>query len=95
MAETGVAAPAVEGAGDLRVPPLPNGNPNPNAVLSAMVKTLTGSGPLPLAQEHMVIKMLPDAFDKTSHAPSVTAIPKTKPRSKPSGDGDMEPEPSV
>ncbi|GAA6163434.1 ATP-dependent zinc metalloprotease FtsH [Pelagimonas sp. KU-00592-HH] len=29
------------------------------------------------------------------NAPSVTAIPKTKPRSKPSGDGDMEPEPSV
>ncbi|MBO9406587.1 ATP-dependent zinc metalloprotease FtsH [Shimia sp. R9_1] len=29
------------------------------------------------------------------NAPSVTAIPKTKPRSKPSGDGGMEPEPSA
>ncbi|WP_127114900.1 ATP-dependent zinc metalloprotease FtsH [Shimia sediminis] len=28
-------------------------------------------------------------------APSVTAIPKTKPRSKPSGEGGMEPEPSA
>ena len=29
------------------------------------------------------------------NAPSVTAIPKTKPRNKPSGDGGMEPEPSA
>ena len=29
------------------------------------------------------------------NAPSVTAIPKTKPRSKPSGGGDMEPEPTA
>ncbi|CUH64250.1 ATP-dependent zinc metalloprotease FtsH [Thalassovita gelatinovora] len=29
------------------------------------------------------------------NAPSVTAIPKTKPKSKPKGDGGMEPEPSV
>ncbi len=29
------------------------------------------------------------------NAPSVTAIPKTKPRSKPSGDGGMEPEPTA
>ena len=28
-------------------------------------------------------------------APSVTAIPKTKPRAKPKGDGNMEPEPSA
>ena len=28
-------------------------------------------------------------------APSVTAIPKTKPRNKPSGDGGMEPEPTA
>ena len=27
--------------------------------------------------------------------PSVTAIPKTKPKSKPSDDGNLEPEPSV
>ena len=33
-----------------------------------------------------------DAGD--GNAPSVTAIPKTKPRSKPSGDGDMKPEPT-
>ncbi|MEL7343540.1 MAG: hypothetical protein AAFN59_01605 [Pseudomonadota bacterium] len=30
----------------------------------------------------------------TSGTPSVTAIPKTKPRSKPSGDGGMEPDPA-
>jgi cell division protease FtsH len=31
----------------------------------------------------------------TGHTPSVTAIPKTKPRSKPSGDGGLEPEPTA
>lgn len=35
-----------------------------------------------------------DTTDQGS-APSVTAIPKTKPKSKPKGDGGMEPEPSV
>ncbi|MFY0617066.1 ATP-dependent zinc metalloprotease FtsH [Shimia sp.] len=38
-----------------------------------------------------------DSDDDTDegNAPSVTAIPKTKPRSKPSGDGGMEPEPTA
>ncbi|MDU8927295.1 ATP-dependent zinc metalloprotease FtsH [Alisedimentitalea sp. MJ-SS2] len=38
-----------------------------------------------------------DEDDKpdTGSAPSVTAVPKTKPRSKPKGDGGMEPEPSA
>ncbi|WP_373050864.1 ATP-dependent zinc metalloprotease FtsH [Thalassovita aquimarina] len=35
-----------------------------------------------------------DTTDEGS-APSVTAIPKTKPKSKPKGDGGMEPEPTV
>ncbi|PSL19965.1 ATP-dependent zinc metalloprotease FtsH [Shimia abyssi] len=38
-----------------------------------------------------------DDGDKSDegNAPSVTAIPKTKPRNKPSGDGGMEPEPTA
>ncbi|GAA6181198.1 ATP-dependent zinc metalloprotease FtsH [Shimia sp. NS0008-38b] len=38
-----------------------------------------------------------DSDDDTDegNAPSVTAIPKTKPRNKPSGDGGMEPEPTA
>lgn len=39
----GIWAAGLHAAGDLRVPPLPNGNPNPNAVLSAMVKTFMDS----------------------------------------------------
>ncbi len=36
-----------------------------------------------------------DDDDDASDTPSVTAIPKTKPKSKPSDDGNLEPEPSV
>jgi cell division protease FtsH len=37
----------------------------------------------------------PDEDDKPEgSAPSVTAVPKTKPRAKPSGDGGMEPDPA-
>jgi len=38
----------------------------------------------------------PDEDDSDAgNAPSVTAIPKTKPKAKPSGDGGMEPEPTA
>ena len=39
----GIWAAGLHAEGSLRVPPLPNGNPNANAVLSAMVKTFMDS----------------------------------------------------
>ena len=39
----GIWAAGLHSAGDLTVPPLPNGNANPNAVLSAMVKKFMDS----------------------------------------------------
>ena len=39
----GIWAAGLHAAGELRVPPLPNGDPNANAVLSAMVKTFMDS----------------------------------------------------
>ena len=36
-----------------------------------------------------------DTGSDEGSAPSVTAIPKTKPRSKPGGSGGMEPEPTA
>ena len=44
------------------------GNPTSD---SARMKTLAGAGPLLLAQEHMLVVMLPEAFDRTSQAPKV------------------------
>ena len=44
-----------------------------NSNASQRIASLTGAGPLPLAPEHLAVQLMPDAWDKTTHAPKVTA----------------------
>ena len=37
----------------------------------ATVKALAGFGPLMVADDHVLARLLPDAFDRTTHAPAV------------------------
>ena len=38
---------------------------------SATAKAFAGAGPLVVAQDHVLAAMLPDALDRTSHAPHI------------------------
>ena len=42
------------------------GSPTTDA---AKVKTLSGRGPLLVAQDHLLVRFMPEAFDGASHAP--------------------------
>ena len=38
---------------------------------AARLKSLVGNGPLLVAEDHKLAKMLPEALDRTTHAPKV------------------------
>ncbi|MCK8484749.1 ATP-dependent zinc metalloprotease FtsH [Aliiroseovarius sp. S2029] len=58
-------------------------------------ETLTGEEIQRVMRGEPPTKSEDDDTPDEGSAPSVTAIPKTKPRSKPAGDGDLEPEPTA